>query len=252
MPFEYKDWLGWMNYAKYNFLSITFESIIWNNKIQIYQNYKALNSKDIIPFWSPTSLLGSVLWRFVHVLACVCLGWCWVPPALASHPHGNEHSLGLPALHSGHTKGTLLSSEITALLDSPEINKRNSASTGSTHLATVHYTLYLPGEDTDVQHSQCGEKRRTGREWKVKGKKTETCLFVLLLLSERCLPSTKYFPMAWGRLFCPDLRIFTCIDCFYWQINDSCWFQIFLERKQIRLGVSHLTCGFPCALAIHC
>lgn len=159
------------------FLSITFESIIWNNKIQIYQNYKALNSKDIIPFWSPTSLLGSVLWRFVHVLACVCLGWCWVPPALASHPHGNEHSLGLPALHSGHTKGTLLSSEITALLDSPEINKRNSASTGSTHLATVHYTLYLPGENTDVQPFPVWREKTHGTRMESQGQKNRNLPF---------------------------------------------------------------------------
>lgn len=56
------------------FLSIVFASIILNNKIQIYQKSKALDSKAVIPFWSPTSLLGSVLWRFVLVLVCVCFG----------------------------------------------------------------------------------------------------------------------------------------------------------------------------------
>lgn len=204
MPFDHKGWLEWIM-QRTIFLSITFECIIWNNKIQIYQNFKALNSKAIIPFWSPTSLLGSVLWRFVLVLACVCLGWCWAPPALASHPHGNEHSLGFPAGHSGHTKGTLLSPEITALLDSPEINKRNSASPGSTHLAAVHFTLYLPGEDTDVQPFTVwrGKERHRGREWKVKGKKTKPVFsFCLYSLSAVCLPPN-IFPWLQGGYFAP-------------------------------------------------
>lgn len=157
MLFYCTDWLEGMGYAKDD--CFAFESIIWDNKNQIYQKYETPNSKALIALWSPTLLLVSAHWRIALVLVCVC-------PALASHSHSNWHSLGIPTGHTGHAKGTLLSSEIIALLSSPEVNRRNSTSTGSTRLATVHVTLYLPGEDTDIQllAIQRGRESGKGRE----------------------------------------------------------------------------------------
>lgn len=142
-------------------------------KNQIYQKYETPNSKALIALWSPTSLLVSARWRIALVLVCVC-------PALASHSHSNWHSLGIPTGHTGHAKGTLLSSEIIALLSSPEVNRRNSTSTGSTHLATVHVTLYLPGEDTDIQLLAIQRGRESAREENrtIKRLKKKPCLFI--------------------------------------------------------------------------
>lgn len=154
MSFDCTDWLEGMGYTKDD--CFAFESIIWDNKNQIYQKYETPNSKVLIALWSPTSLLVSARWRIALVLVCVC-------PALASHSHSNWHSLGIPTGHTGHAKGTLLSSEITALLSSPEVNRRNSTSTGSTRLATVHVTLYLPGEDTDIQLLAIQRRRESGK-----------------------------------------------------------------------------------------
>lgn len=170
MSFDYVDWLEGMSYPKDFFFSLlffAFESIIWNNKIQIYQKCKALTSKVLVAFEAQHHFRSASVDNLSLCWCVSVLGWCWVPPALASHPHGNQHSSGLPALHTGHAKGTLLSSEITTLLRSPEINKRNSSSTGSTHLATVHFTLYLPGEDTDIESfTVCrGRERERGTGW---------------------------------------------------------------------------------------
>lgn len=142
-------------------------------KNQIYQKYETPNSKALIALWSPTSLLVSARWRIALVLVRVC-------PALASHSHSNWHSLGIPTGHTGHAKGTLLSSEIIALLSSPEVNRRNSTSTGSTHLATVHVTLYLPGEDTDIQLLAIQRGRESAREENrtIKRLKKKPCLFI--------------------------------------------------------------------------
>lgn len=204
-------------------LYIAFESIIWNNKDQIYQKFKTLNCKALIVFWSPTSLLVSIRWRIALELVCVC-------PALASHPHGN--SLGIPTGHTGHAKGTVFSSEITALLHSPEVNRRRPTSTGSTHLATVHFTLYLPGEDTDIQLFTMWKGRESGRrrEEKIKRgkkkKKNHNPAFSFCFCSLSSLLPTKYFPMAAGRLFNTDLRTIACIKNFpplanKWQLPVS-------------------------------
>jgi len=57
---------------------------------------------------------------------------------------------------------------LKALLETPETNKRNCTSAGSMHLATVHFTLYLPGEGTHGQSFAVGEEENEAcGEWKM-------------------------------------------------------------------------------------
>lgn len=98
---------------------------------------------------------------------CVCvLGLCLGTVSVLVHPISTATSTPvLCTAHTGHAKGTVLSFE-TALLGTPETNKRNSTSSGSMFLATVHFTLYLPGECTAFCHSQPEEEKEAQREWK--------------------------------------------------------------------------------------
>lgn len=211
--------------------------------------YQGLN-----PILKPNLIFGQ--WPLAICLCagrCVCvLSWSLetVSCAHASHHHGNQHSGASLTTHrtcKGDSALVWNNSIVGVTRDKQEeLHFRRKHASGH---SSFHSVPSRGMHQHSVIHSL--ERRRKRHGERVENNEWKWNWAFILFFSLRAV----YFPLIFflvaGRLtFNTDLsnlswNYFLCEFLVLAVINYNCWFQTFLGRKWIRLGVSHFNFWIP-------